>query len=144
MCVCIYIKFPLRYLNICPYFSHPTSIYICRVTIIPRVYSVIVIVIMLMFVILRLFIMSIGKEVELGTKWRWWLLFSLLQFCPQTALYIYRLGSLILKTCLSFIGQSHQLYILTWVSVVLYHPFSHLPESVTLSFPFPSPEFRPK
>ena len=68
MCVCIYIKFPLRYLNICPYFSHPTSIYICRVTIIPRVYSVIVIVIMLMFVILRLFIMSIGKEVELGTK----------------------------------------------------------------------------
>ena len=72
MCVYIYIyiymKFPLRYLNICPYSPHPISIYTCRVTIIPMVYSVIVIVIMLMFVILRLFIMSIGKEVELGTK----------------------------------------------------------------------------
>ena len=61
-------KFPFRYLNICTYSPHPTSIYICRVTIIPRICGGIVIVIMLMFVILRLFIMSIGKEVELGRK----------------------------------------------------------------------------
>ena len=61
-------KFPFRYLNNCPYSPYLTSIYTYRVTIIPRICGGIVIVIMLMFVILRLFIMSIGKEVELGTK----------------------------------------------------------------------------